>query len=134
MLKPEYALLMTATPRDRDLQDFARLSGYRIGAENDGAAIARGDAVAAGLLKRGVRTVRFIAKEREGERLLDFAGRSVLQIRCRNASTPTPPHSSSNKASDGLPITGIWTDWPGCTTNGAVPTSRTCCGWNRSRW
>ncbi|MGQ7242088.1 DEAD/DEAH box helicase [Salinicola sp. V024] len=72
VLKPDYALLMTATPRDTDIAPFQRDTGYRLGDEADWASVARIDAVNAGLLKRGVRVVRFLAKDDDTEQLIDF--------------------------------------------------------------
>lgn len=72
VLAPDYALMMTATPRDRDIEAFAADTGYRVGKPGDWASVSRHDAVAAGLLKRGVRTVRFIAKDDDARQLVDF--------------------------------------------------------------
>lgn len=72
VLAPDYALMMTATPRDRDVDAFAADTGYRVGRPGDWASVSRHDAVAAGLLKRGVRTVRFIAKDDDARQLVDF--------------------------------------------------------------
>jgi superfamily II DNA or RNA helicase len=72
VLAPDYALMMTATPRDRDIEAFAEATGYRIGQPGDWASVSRYDAVAAGLLKRGVRTVRFVAKDDDAKQLVDF--------------------------------------------------------------
>ncbi|HET8897310.1 MAG TPA: DEAD/DEAH box helicase family protein [Rhodanobacteraceae bacterium] len=72
VLKPDYALMMTATPRDADMQAFERDSHYRLGAPADWASVSRQDAVDAGLLKRGVRVVRFVAKDGNAKQLIDF--------------------------------------------------------------
>ncbi|MDH4571870.1 DEAD/DEAH box helicase [Salinicola acroporae] len=72
VLKPDYALLMTATPRDTDIAPFERATGYRLGQEADWASVSRVDAVNAGLLKRGVRIVRFLAKSDDTQQLIDF--------------------------------------------------------------
>lgn len=72
VLKPDYTLMMTATPRDADVQAFERDTGYRVGAPADWASVSRHDAVEAGLLKRGVRTVRFLAKDGDTAQLVDF--------------------------------------------------------------
>lgn len=72
VLKPDFTLMMTATPRDADARVFEQETGYRIGNPNDWASVSRYDAVAAGLLKRGVRTVKFIAKDGDDARLIDF--------------------------------------------------------------
>ncbi|MEN9311649.1 MAG: hypothetical protein RLY77_1774, partial [Pseudomonadota bacterium] len=72
VLKPDYALLMTATPRDADMPAFERATGYYIGEPQDWASVSRFDAVAAGLLKEGVRMVRFIARDGDTAQLVDF--------------------------------------------------------------
>ncbi|KLD76825.1 helicase SNF2 [Xanthomonas hyacinthi] len=72
VLKPDYALLMTATPRDADMAAFARATGYSVGEPADWASVSRADAVDAGLLKRGVRMVRFIARDGDTAQLVDF--------------------------------------------------------------
>lgn len=72
VLKPDFTLMMTATPRDSDAKVFEEDTGYRIGNPADWASVSRYDAVAAGLLKRGVRTVRFLAKDNDEARLIDF--------------------------------------------------------------
>lgn len=72
VLRPDFTLMMTATPRDRDALDFERDTGYRIGDPREWASVSRYDGVAAGLLKSGVRVVRFIARDGDEERLIDF--------------------------------------------------------------
>ncbi len=72
VLQPDYALLMTATPRDADMAAFECATGYSVGEPADWASVSRGDAVDAGLLKRGVRMVRFIARDGDTAQLVDF--------------------------------------------------------------
>jgi hypothetical protein len=72
VLQPDYALLMTATPRDADMVAFQRATGYDVGEPADWAAVSRFDAVQAGLLKRGVRVVRFLARDGDTAQLVDF--------------------------------------------------------------
>jgi hypothetical protein len=72
VLQPDYALLMTATPRDADMAAFQRSTGYDVGEPADWAAVSRFDAVQAGLLKRGVRVVRFLARDGDTAQLVDF--------------------------------------------------------------
>lgn len=72
VLKPDYALMMTATPRDADALAFEHDTGYRIGEPADWASVSRFDAVEAHLLKRGVRTVRFVARDGDAAQLVDF--------------------------------------------------------------
>lgn len=72
VLQPDYALLMTATPRDADMAAFERATGYTVGEPADWASVSRFDAVNAGLLKQGVRMVRFIARDGDTAQLVDF--------------------------------------------------------------
>lgn len=72
ILKPDFTLMMTATPRDADARAFEADTGYRIGNPSDWASVSRYDGVAAGLLKRGVRIVRFLAKDGDDAKLIDF--------------------------------------------------------------
>ncbi|MHB1641436.1 MAG: DEAD/DEAH box helicase [Acidithiobacillus sp.] len=72
VLAPDYALMMTATPRDADLTAFEEDTGYKLGGSADWASVSRTDAVEAGLLKRGVRMVRFIASDDNLSQLLSF--------------------------------------------------------------
>ncbi len=72
VLTPDYALMMTATPRDTDLAAFEEDTGYQLGIPADWASVSRTDAVEAGLLKRGVRMVRFISSDDNLSRLLSF--------------------------------------------------------------
>lgn len=72
VLQPDYALLMTATPRDADMAAFERSTGYKVGDPADWASVSRFDAVEARLLKQGVRMVRFIARDGDTAQLVDF--------------------------------------------------------------
>jgi hypothetical protein len=72
VLQPDYALLMTATPRDADMTAFERATGYTVGEPADWASVSRFDAVDAGLLKQGVRMVRFVARDGDTAQLVDF--------------------------------------------------------------
>lgn len=45
VLKPDYALLMTATPRDADMKAFERTTGYSVGEPAEWASVSRADAV-----------------------------------------------------------------------------------------
>jgi hypothetical protein len=72
VLQPDYALLMTATPRDADMVAFQRATGYTVGDPADWASVSRFDAVEAKLLKQGVRMVRFIARDGDTAQLVDF--------------------------------------------------------------
>ncbi|MCB1569438.1 MAG: helicase SNF2, partial [Xanthomonadales bacterium] len=72
VLKPDYALLMTATPDDEDARRFARDTGYHLGGSDRLASLSRADGVEEGLLKRGVKLVRFIARNDDEKSLIDF--------------------------------------------------------------
>jgi superfamily II DNA or RNA helicase len=72
ILRPDHALMMTATPKDADVVQFEKDTGYRLGDPADWASVARADAVDEGLLKRGVRTVRFLARDDDTKQLVDF--------------------------------------------------------------
>lgn len=72
VIAPDYALMMTATPRDRDVTAFAEVTGYDAGEPGDWASISRFDAVDADLVKRGVRTVRFLARDDDAQQLVDY--------------------------------------------------------------
>jgi len=72
VLAPDYTLMMTATPRDRDALAFQDDTGWQVGAPADWASVSRFDAVQAGLLKQGVRVVRFLARDADAAQLVDF--------------------------------------------------------------
>lgn len=72
VLKPDYALLMTATPDDADARRFARDTGYDFGGPERWASISRAEGMDARLLKRGVKLVRFIAPDADTQALVDF--------------------------------------------------------------
>ena len=72
VLKPDYVLLMTATPRDADAGKFAQQTGYRIGASDEWASITRAEGVEAQLLKKSVKAARFIAQNQDDAQLLAF--------------------------------------------------------------
>ncbi|WCF29168.1 DEAD/DEAH box helicase [Xylella fastidiosa] len=79
VLAPDYALLMTATPRDADVMAFERATGYMVGQAAEWAMVSRFDAVQAGLLKYGVRMVRFIAQDGDAAQLIDFEHLALRQ-------------------------------------------------------
>lgn len=72
VLKPDYALLMTATPKDQDALLFSKQTGYSLGDPKTWSSISRDKGVEAGLLKKGVKTVRFIAKSGDDNQVVDF--------------------------------------------------------------
>lgn len=72
VLRPDYTVMMTATPRDADVAAFEKATGYALGTVADWASVSRHDAVEARLLKRGVRLVRFLARDGDAQQLVDF--------------------------------------------------------------
>ncbi|MDD2468086.1 MAG: DEAD/DEAH box helicase family protein [Desulfobulbus sp.] len=72
ILQPDYTLMMTATPKDSDAKAFARETGYQVGDEDEWASVSRHDGVKAGLLKRGVKMARFIVRNQDDAKLVDF--------------------------------------------------------------
>lgn len=79
VLKPDYALLMTATPRDEDAIKFSQKTGYHLGNPDEWATITREMGVEAGLLKPEVKTVRFIARAGSESKMLDFERVALAQ-------------------------------------------------------
>lgn len=71
-LQPDYTLMMTATPKDADAKAFARETGYQVGDEDNWASVCRHDGVKFGLLKKGVKMVRFIVRNVDDGKLVDF--------------------------------------------------------------
>jgi hypothetical protein len=72
VLEPDYALMMTATPRDADVAGFAGKTGYDMGDSTDWASITRYEGYHAGLLKRGVKTAQFLTGNSDDAALVDF--------------------------------------------------------------
>lgn len=72
VLQPDYVLMMTATPRDADAQQFSTLTGYRIGGQDEWASIPRKEGVDAQLLKRSVKAARFIVQNADDAELVAF--------------------------------------------------------------
>ncbi|MEW5903331.1 MAG: DEAD/DEAH box helicase family protein [Pseudomonadota bacterium] len=68
VLKPEYTLLVTATPDDKDIAKFKQSAKIR---EVHTIAISRRDVVDAGLIKPGVKSFAYLASE-EQKQLIDF--------------------------------------------------------------
>lgn len=79
VLRPDYALLMTATPRDEDALTFSERTGYQLGSPDSWPTISREEGVAAGLLKANVKTVRFLAAPGMESRMLDFERLALRQ-------------------------------------------------------
>lgn len=101
ILKPDYALLMTATPRDADMAAFERATGYFVGEPADWASVSRADAVQARLLKRGVRMVRFIARDGDTAQLVDFEHLALREC------TQTHRHIKTTLAGAGVALTPL---------------------------
>lgn len=72
VLRPDFTVMMTATPRDADAVKFERDTGYRVGDPEEWITVARRDGVDAGLLKRGVKLVRFVAADGDLATLVDY--------------------------------------------------------------
>lgn len=81
VLVPDYALLMTATPRDADVAAFTGKTGYQVGGPEEWASITRYEGYQAGLLKRGVKAARFITRNEDDAQLVDFE--EVALAECR---------------------------------------------------
>ena len=69
VLQPEFTLMVTATPGDRDVERFKQASGISEVHRN---AVSRRSAVEAGLIKDGVKSVAFLAGPQQ-EALVNFA-------------------------------------------------------------
>ncbi len=67
-LKPEFTLLITATPNDEDAERFKKVTGIR---ELHRTTVSRHDAVEAGLIKPGVKSVAYLASD-DQKALVDF--------------------------------------------------------------
>ncbi|BCU07059.1 DEAD/DEAH box helicase [Allochromatium tepidum] len=75
VLQPDYALLMTATPKDSDIVRFAEATGYQV----SDSAITRYEGYQAGLLKLGVKTARFLTRNNDEAALVDFEELALSQ-------------------------------------------------------
>lgn len=72
VLRPDYTLLMTATPNNRDVKAFSKATGFSAGLPDEWFSVSRHHGVQAGLLKKGVKMARFIAKKDDEKRLIRF--------------------------------------------------------------
>lgn len=68
VMQPEFTLLITATPDDKDVDKFKKTTGI---AELHRITVSRQDAVDAGLIKRGIKSVAYLAPD-EQKALVDF--------------------------------------------------------------
>ena len=96
VLDPDYTLLVTATPDDRDADAFRKRMDI---AHLHRVTVSREEAVAAGLIKRGVRTVAYLADESQ-KRVTAFADAALqegwaihtnLKESLKNAGIPLTP-------------------------------------------
>lgn len=69
VLQPEATILVTATPRDKDVQNFQKVTDIVHIAKN---VVSRQDAVNAGLVKQGIKLTTFLANNKSDEELVDF--------------------------------------------------------------
>ncbi|MCA1568454.1 MAG: DEAD/DEAH box helicase family protein [Acidobacteria bacterium] len=69
VMRPEFTLLITATPDDKDIEKFKIASGVQ---HLHTITVSRTDAVEAGLIKKGIRSVAYIANEQGTKQLIDF--------------------------------------------------------------
>jgi superfamily II DNA or RNA helicase len=79
VLKPDYTLMMTATPRDSDAVKFSEITHYEVGMPDTWPSISREQGVEAGLLKTDVKTVRFIARQGMEQKIVDFERLALAQ-------------------------------------------------------
>jgi type III restriction enzyme len=76
VLKPEFTLLVTATPDDADAEAFKKAAGFK---QLLPITVSRQDAVAAGLVKPGVRSVAFVAEQADQSSIVDFEATALAQ-------------------------------------------------------
>ncbi len=101
VLEPDYALLMTATPRDADVASFSEKTGYQLGDSSDWASITRYEGYQAGLLKLGVKTAQFLAGNNDDAVLVDFE--EVAMSECAAMHR----HIKGVLAENGVPLTPL---------------------------
>lgn len=75
VLRPEFTLLVTATPDDADAEAFRKAAGF---ATLHRCSVSRADAVAAGLLKPAVKSVAFVAPD-DKRMLIDFEAAALTE-------------------------------------------------------
>ena len=76
VLRPEFTLLVSATPDDADAEAFRKFAGF---SQLRSISISRQDAVVAGLVKPGVRSVAFIAEQADQKAIVDFESTALAQ-------------------------------------------------------
>lgn len=68
VLSPEYTIMVTATPKDRDIESFKQSTGF---VEVHKIAVSRTDCVDADLIKKGVKAIAFLVDD-ETKAITDF--------------------------------------------------------------
>lgn len=68
VLAPEYTIMVTATPKDRDIETFKQATGF---IEVHKIAISREDCIDAGLIKKGVKAIAFLVDD-DARTITDF--------------------------------------------------------------
>lgn len=68
ILDPDFTILVTATPRDRDIQKFKDAVGFN---EVHKISVSRDQAVDAGLVKKGIRAIAYLSQG-SSEKLIDY--------------------------------------------------------------
>ena len=74
VMRPDFTLLITATPDDRDIDRFKNATGI---AELHRVSVSRHDAVEAGLIKDGIKSIAYIAPDVQ-KNLPDFALTAII--------------------------------------------------------
>lgn len=77
VMQPEFTLLITATPDDNDVDKFKRTTGI---AELHRITVSRQDAVDAGMIKSGIKSVAYLAPE-DQKTLVDFPMAALTDAR-----------------------------------------------------
>lgn len=77
VMQPEFTLLITATPDDKDVDKFKRTTGI---AELHRITVSRQDAVDAGMIKAGIKSVAYLAPE-DQKTLVDFPMAALTDAR-----------------------------------------------------
>lgn len=76
VLRPEFTILVTATPDDEEAEAFRIAVGY---AQLRRISVSRQDAVLAGLVKPNVRSIAFIAEQADQTAIVDFENTALAQ-------------------------------------------------------
>ncbi|MCR6654336.1 MAG: DEAD/DEAH box helicase family protein [Opitutus sp.] len=76
ILRPEFTLLVTATPDDEDAEDFKRAAGIM---HLRRVTIGRDEPVAEGLIKPSVRSIAFVAEQANQSKIVDFESTALSQ-------------------------------------------------------